>query len=230
MGFIIKNNILEKYIEEEGATQVIIPDSVREISNQAFYQCHNISRIILPKSIEEENDLHWGEFEEILVDSDNPYLASEDGVLYDKDKTVLIKYPCKRKNERFVVPDSVEMIGFGAFDGCSYLKEIIIPDGVECILEHAFEGCSSLGSLRIPEKCTYLGEDSLMGCDSLKEIIIPDRCRFRGDMPDDALGVGRGFSEEERLKIKIKYRGGVYNYRTYYDAAPFDEDGNYIGE
>lgn len=230
MGFVIKNNILEKYIEEEGVTQVIIPDGVKEISNGAFYHCFNLSSIFLPKSVEEENELSCGEFEEILVDSENPCLTSEDGILYDKEKTVLVRYPSKRKNEKVVVPDSVKMIGFGAFDGCSYLKEIIIPDGVKNIQEEAFFGCCSLEKLRIPEKCTYLGEDSLVGCDNLKEIIIPDKCRFSPDMPDDALGVGRGLPEEERLKIKIKYKGGVYNYETYYDVAPFDEDGEYIGE
>jgi len=220
--------------------EVIIPDGIQEMNGSMFYYCSSLLRIFLPKSVNEVDDLMWVDVEEIIVDLNNPSLTSEDGVLYDKEKTVLIRYPSKRKTKRFVIPDSVEMIDNDAFCGCSYLQEIIIPDGVTHIGECAFLNCCSLEKLRIPEKCTYLGEDSLVGCDNLQEIIIPDKCQFSPDMPDDALGVGWGLPEKERLKIKIKYKGGVYNYQTYYDVAPpdeedyddtlFDEDGNYIVE
>jgi len=146
------------------------------------------------------------------------------------NNNILEKYTEEEGITQAVIPDSVTYIDDEAFAGCENLKEIILPDTVKHIGEAAFIDCFSLESLRIPEKCTYLGDDSFAGCYSLKEILIPDKCRLAPYILDDALGFSRGLPEEECLKVKIRYKGEVYNYETYYDVAPFDENGEYIGE
>lgn len=61
MGFQITNDgILEKYIEEEGVTEVVIPDCVKEIGEQAFCNCSNLTRITIPDSV---TDIGEGAFE-----------------------------------------------------------------------------------------------------------------------------------------------------------------------
>ncbi|MBQ8015336.1 MAG: leucine-rich repeat domain-containing protein, partial [Clostridia bacterium] len=42
------------------------------------------------------------------VSASNKYLCSEDGVLYNKDKTILVKYPIARRNLFYEVPETVD--------------------------------------------------------------------------------------------------------------------------
>ena len=51
----------------------------------------------------------------IFVDSSNPLYSDVDGVLYNKERTVLLFYPPSRKNSKIVIPDGVEEIGEDAF-------------------------------------------------------------------------------------------------------------------
>ncbi len=51
MAFQINGNILKKYIEEEGVTEVLIPDDITEIGEKAFEECESLSSIILPNSV-----------------------------------------------------------------------------------------------------------------------------------------------------------------------------------
>ena len=55
-----------------------------------------------------------------------------------------------------VLPDSVTSIGYGAFEGCSFLSSLVIPDSVTSIGDGAFGHCSSLSSLVIPDGVTCI--------------------------------------------------------------------------
>jgi len=79
----------------------------------------------------------------IIVDASNTVYSSQDGVLYNKDRTVLIEYPYG-KSGGFTIPDSVTSIGDYAFFNCSGLTSVTIPDSVTSIGSYAFYGCSGL--------------------------------------------------------------------------------------
>lgn len=65
--------------------------------------------------------------DEYEVDANNKYLCNPDGVLMDKDKTVLIKYPAGSKEFSFyTVPDTVKTISYRAFEFSSALKTIFL--------------------------------------------------------------------------------------------------------
>ena len=51
----------------------------------------------------------------IQVEKENKFLKSEDGVLFSKDGTTIIKYPSGRSNTNYIVPDGVQTIGDSAF-------------------------------------------------------------------------------------------------------------------
>ena len=51
MGFEIENGVLKKYVEENGVTDVVIPDGVTEIGEMAFQSCKSLTDITIPDSV-----------------------------------------------------------------------------------------------------------------------------------------------------------------------------------
>ena len=100
--------------------------------------------------------------------------SSEDGVLFDKDKTEIIRYPEGKKDTSYTIPNSVTSIVDYAFYHCTSLTNITIPDSVTRIWSFAFDGCSSLTSITIPNSVTSIGRYVFDGCKKLTSITIPD--------------------------------------------------------
>ena len=146
----------------KGLTSITIPDSVKEIGDDAFCNCKglmsvkihdsvvtigffafrtecNTTSITIPASVIELG-FHAVLGCYVTAHPDNPEYSSEDGVLFNREKTELISYP-KGKHGDYVIPNSVIEIEIGAFDGCTGLTSIIIPESVTKIGENAFRGC-----------------------------------------------------------------------------------------
>jgi len=118
-------------------TSVTIPNSVVEIDDYAFYSCW-LTSITIPNSVTTIGiQAFSGNFmTSILVDADNAVYSSEDGVLYNKNKTYLHTCPAG-KSGTFTIPTSVTEIGSDAF-WASNLNSITIPNSVVTIGEDAF--------------------------------------------------------------------------------------------
>lgn len=99
---------------------------------------------------------------EINIDDDNPQYSSEDGMLYNKDKTQLIRCPIAKKS--VTIPDSVTEIESAAFRNCSSLTEIEIPKGVTAVRQEAFGDCSKLRKVKIAESVKDIGLAVFINC------------------------------------------------------------------
>lgn len=110
----------------------------------------------------------------INVSEGNSNYLSCGGVLFDKSKSVLIKYPEGEKDTSYIILDGVTSIGDFAFMYCISLKSITIPDSVTSIEEDAFSQCKSLKSITIPNSVTSVGDGAFMYCESLQSITIPE--------------------------------------------------------
>ena len=95
----------------------------------------------------------YSKLENIIVDENNPVLASEDGVLYTKDKSVLIACPAKKENLK--VAEETKIISYSAVAGCTELVSALLPDGLERICGNAFARCTKLEEIVIPENLKY---------------------------------------------------------------------------
>lgn len=50
-----------------------------------------------------------------------------DGVTFSSDRSILIKYPEDKVDEKYIVPEGTVVIGKEAFNGTKYLKELSLP-------------------------------------------------------------------------------------------------------
>lgn len=91
---------------------------------------------------------------------------------------VLEAYTLREKVIR--VPNSVRIIGKGAFKGCVSVEEVILPQNVTDILDDAFKGCRKLKKLNFPPKLRHIGEYAFHRCHSLESIELPYEVKSLG--------------------------------------------------
>ena len=141
-----------------------VPDEVKEFSpcadNGAFNYNQNLKSVTLNANINlsswnfpRSSFAYASKLEAIYVDSKNPYLTSDNGILYSKDKTILVSYPANRSQTRYVMPDNVRRMSENAFYGAKNLKEIQLSKKLEIRVYGVqfFLGCRNLESISIPE-------------------------------------------------------------------------------
>lgn len=140
-----------------------VPDGIRFFANLVFNQEPLMVSIYLPASLEFGAEFAFNEnisLEEIYVDHKNTHYSSKDGVLYDKNKSVLIKYPESRRDKKFVIPNTVEDIFVRAFKDAHYLEEVVIPPSVDTISMFAFEGAEKIKKVTLLNPCILLLENA----------------------------------------------------------------------
>lgn len=165
-------------------TAIMLPESLGDISSNAFYGCTSLAAI--------------------NVTENNASYTADDGVLFSKDKTVILRYPCAKAGTSYTIPEgvtkisasafqsctaltavtipeSVTTIELGAFENCTGLKEATLPNGITEIADFAFSICENLEKANIPEGVTSIGYCAFQGCEKLKEISLPESLTTIGE-------------------------------------------------
>ena len=145
---------------------------LKKLGTNAFYGCHNLTDIKLhmienidPRFVDNCNAL-----KSIQVSDLNPAYSTEDGVLYNKDGSELLRCPMGKIN--IVFGDNVQTIREYSFSYCSNLKMAKIPYGVTRIRSNAFEGCTALTYLHIPSSVSFEGYNFFYRCSALTDIYM----------------------------------------------------------
>ncbi len=164
-----------------------IPASVNYIGAAAFYNCNALTSVTIPSSVTYIGNDAFGDCKnltEIIVENNN-YYTTENGVLFNKEKTNLKQYPAG-KSGSYSIPSSVSTISDWAFMGCRGLTSISIPETVTIIGDYTFGGCSSLTSVNIPDSVIYINDNAFDHCTGLINVTFGNSVRtlcdnaFRG--------------------------------------------------
>lgn len=147
--FEIKEGVLIRYTGNDA--EVVIPNSVTCIGNEAFKECNSIMSVTIPEGV----------------------TSIEDSAFFFCHNLEKIKIPNSVQNigwgafiscsslERIKIPEGVMTIEADTFDGCSKIESINIPDSVTSIGKRAFNRCTSLKSVTIPESVTFIGDNNM---------------------------------------------------------------------
>jgi len=155
---------------------ITLPNSVTSIGSGAFANCSSLITISLPNSVASIGDnafIFCTNMTSIEVESENDIYTSDNGVLIDKSKGTLVRYP-EGKTGVYIVPNSVMNIGKLAFFNCQNLTSIIIPNSVLSIGNEAFSYCTNLISVNLPNSITSIEHSAFHSCKSITSISIPN--------------------------------------------------------
>ena len=160
-------------IVSAGLTSVVLPNSITDIGEGAFWGCTSLTSIIIPSSV---TSIDEGAFKSCLslttitVESGNPVYHSDGNCLIETASKTLIA-GCQTS----VIPSngSVIRIGNQAFFNC-LLTSVTIPNGVTDIGDYAFYACYNLTNIKLSNNVTRIGEYAFYDCDSLTSILIPN--------------------------------------------------------
>ena len=147
---------------------------VRIIESAALYSCA-LTSLNLPATLDSIGGYALSSnsgLKYITIDEANENFAVRDNVLYDKDFTKLIQYPIGQEAKSISVPNTVTIIGGGAFAECQYVERVDMPN-VNIIEREAFENCIYLESVNMP-KVTAIAKEAFYSCDRVVSIDIPN--------------------------------------------------------
>ena len=154
---------------------ITIPNGVEQIDSYAFSDCENLKKVNISSSV---NNISTSAFSgcsnlsDFIVDSNNATFSSQDGILFNKDRTLLIKC-AEGKAGKYVIPENVTNIGNGAFINCKKLTEITMSDSISNIESNAFSG-SGIESINISNNVTIIREHTFDECRKMKSITLPN--------------------------------------------------------
>ena len=151
--------------------------NTEEIETKAFSICNKLETVTISDktvNLAEGIFTECTELKSITVDLQNPNYSSIDGVLFNKNKTVILYYPPKKiDSSSYIIPETVTKIGEGAFQNCSTITELELPSGITEIESWAFDGCSGLSTINIPEGVSVIKEGTFRKCLGLTKLEIP---------------------------------------------------------
>ena len=165
-------------------SEVVLPDGVKIISKEAFYQCQKLENVIIPDSIEQVGDSAFAKTPWLTnMLSESPMLimnhllidgsATKGEITIPDDVTAILGGAFENNTAITSVnfPEGVERIGKNAFKGCSALETVQLPESLKTIEQGAFSG-TGLTSLTIPASVTKIADEAFINCKSLPEVTM----------------------------------------------------------
>lgn len=157
-----------------GIKEVVLGNKVETIGKYAFQECGKLKTIKVPAGVIKIGEMAFGDKSTVEVSKNNKKYLSEDGVLFNKDKTTLIKYSASKTDDTYTIPSTVTKISVNAFYSNDYLVNVKFPENLKTIEIGAFCDCDKIKSISLPKTITTIGEEAFTDCNSLKKLTIAE--------------------------------------------------------
>ena len=179
---VIDGNAAVTKVDYTGLTEVTVPETlggcpVTTLGPFAFQDNDDlpdgeVDNVYLPKTVTaiDENAFVLSDIKHIYVDEENPaFTSDENGVVFSKDMTTLVRMGCTFAPGTFTVPETVTAIRDRAFEDCVELERIVFPDGLKSIGDMAFYQAIILTDVSLPAGVS-VGQNAFAFCEALKEV------------------------------------------------------------
>ena len=184
--------VIPDYFEEGGMRYRVTDKDEREVSVTAYTDSSNYAEytgtsLTIPKEVThggvtytvrsiERPDLWGTTLQSVTVASDNAYLSSQDGVIFNKDKTELLWYPKGKPGASYTVPASVTKFEENSFRNIDALTSVTLPNGLKTIKNYVFCGCPNLATLNLPSSLEFIGDYSIRGL-KVSSMVVPEKIK-----------------------------------------------------
>ncbi len=201
----------------ENLTYIMLPDGIEHIGDHAFNSCKALTGMEIPDSVMSIGSYAFYScigLTDISVDEGNIAYCSENGILYNKTKTEIIRFPSKKSDASFAIPDGITSIADGAFSNCRNLTSITIPNGVKNIGNDAFSICFGLTSVTIPDGVTSIGSSAFYNCFDVDSITGAVTGLTSVTIPNSVESIGKyAFLNCKKLN-KVNYIGSKDDWKN----------------
>ncbi|WP_159413177.1 transglutaminase domain-containing protein, partial [Ruminiclostridium josui] len=157
--------------------------------------------------------------EEIEVSQGNTNYTSQDGVLYNYDKSKLIWYPAKRPATDFSIPDSVNMIIYNAFANATNLKNVNLTSNINTI-QSCFSGCELTSINHITTREEYINWDTSIKSVFQNNLNIFEQQPFLKSLVEQEVQyavdnyIQEGMNDYQKIKALYNYATNKVSYIT----------------
>ncbi len=226
---------------------ITLPSKLESIGDDAFYGCSSLTSINFPETLTEigEEAFEKSGIKSISVHENNPAYSFEQGILFDKKQTTILKMFAP--SAELVIPAGISDIGKlfrnnevithisfaegsrltkipeNAFDGCKNLTVVHLPEGVEIIESNAFESCINLAEITLPQNLVKIENYAFYNCANLMHITFPKSLAAIGS--SSFYNCEKLYEITNNSALSLDFRSTNNGYAAYYARFIAEADG-----
>lgn len=221
--------------------KIVLPKTIRRIGDKAFYWCSaleeleiqscesigkncfsktKLKNIHIPHNtsyIDVSAFLDIPTLQNITVDDNNEFFSTENGVLYNKDKSILRFCPQGKTNCITINTNCVSVSSYAFYN--SSVKQVNFNNKLEMIFTGAFRGCA-MENMMLPPHLTYIGDGAFYGVENITDIFIPSSVTevgkeaFKFCVNAETVYIGTGVSELKQRTFEKCFKLKTVNMQT----------------
>ena len=157
--------------------ELIVPDCVREIGNQALIFCGSLKKLHIGsgvKTIAHNNFETQNQLEEVTVSAGNTTFYSDNGVLINREAGEVVVYPCRKKGKSYTLPSGTKSVNYRAFFNVEELEELHLGDSLETIGLEGIKWCPNLKKITVGKSLKNIGNEVFTSCAALSTLTISE--------------------------------------------------------